>query len=58
MDTEIKEVCLVEAEALAAVVEMHLQSPREFSLGSDGLQRIFANPQGIITKQFILDFFG
>jgi len=58
MDTEIKEVCLVEAEALATIVEIYLQSPRDFSLGSDGLQRIFANPQGVITKLFVLDFFG
>ena len=57
MGTEVKEVCLVEAEALVAVVEIYLQNPRDFSLGSDGLQRVFANPQGVITKQVILDLF-
>ena len=42
METDVNEVCLVEAEALVAIVEAKLRSPREVSLGPDGLQRLFS----------------
>lgn len=58
MDTEVKEVCLLEAEALVAIVEYYLTNPRELSLGPDGLQRVLVSTQGIINKQVVDDFFG
>jgi len=41
METDVSEVCLVEADALVAMVEARMRSPREVSLGPDGLQRLF-----------------
>ena len=41
METDVNEVCLVEADALVAMVEARMRSPREVSLGPDGLQRLF-----------------
>lgn len=42
METDVNEVCLVEADALIAMVEARMRSPREVSLGPDGLQRLFS----------------
>lgn len=42
METDVNEVCLVEADALVAMVEAKMRSPREVSLGPDGLQRLFS----------------
>jgi hypothetical protein len=42
METDVNEVCLVEADALVAIVDAKLRSPREVSLGPDGLQRLFS----------------
>jgi hypothetical protein len=42
METDVNEVCLVEADALIAMVEAKMRSPREVSLGPDGLQRLFS----------------
>ena len=42
METDVNEVCLVEADALVAMVEARMRSPREVSLGPDGLQRLFS----------------
>lgn len=58
MTTDVKEVCLMEAEALLAIVEAYLKNPHDLSLGPDGLQKIFASPQGIITKLTIDEFLG
>lgn len=55
METEVKEVCLLEADALIAVVETYLKKPRDFSFGPDGLQQLFANPPGVITRQTVID---
>jgi len=41
METDVNEVCLVEADALVAMVEARMRAPREVSLGPDGLQRLF-----------------
>ena len=35
METDVNEVCLVEADALIAMVEARMRSPREVSLGPD-----------------------
>ncbi len=42
METDVNEVCLVEADALVVMVEAKMRSPREVSLGPDGLQRLFS----------------
>lgn len=42
METDVNEVCLVEADALVTMVEAKMRSPREVSLGPDGLQRLFS----------------
>ena len=57
METGINEVCLIEAEALVALVELKLRDPRELSLGSDGLQQIFST-SGIISLARIDEIFG
>jgi hypothetical protein len=41
METGVNEVCLVEADALVAMVEVRVRSPREVSSGPDDLQRLF-----------------
>lgn len=48
METDVNEVCLVEVDALVAMVEARMRSPREVSLGPDGLQRLFS-VSGILT---------
>lgn len=52
MDTDINEVCLVEAEALVVMVDAKLRDPRQFSLGPDGIQRLFCQ-SGILTAQAV-----
>jgi len=52
METEISEVCLVQAEALVAMVEAKLRAPLEITLGPDGLQRIFC-VGGVITADSV-----
>ena len=41
METDISEVVLLEAEALVAIVEAKLRAPRQLTLASDGIQRLF-----------------
>ncbi|MGA3306298.1 MAG: hypothetical protein ABSC26_09880 [Stellaceae bacterium] len=48
MDTEIKEVCLLEATALVAMVDQKLRAPWNFTLGPEGIQQIFSSG-GIVT---------
>lgn len=50
METDVSEVCLVEADALVEMVDARLRSPLEVTLGPDGLQRLFA-VSGIITRE-------
>jgi hypothetical protein len=52
METDVSEVCLVEADALVEMVDIRLRSPLEVTLGPDGLQRLFA-VSGIITRQHV-----
>lgn len=55
MDTDVNEVCLVEAEALVEMVDAKLRSPLQVSLGSDGLQQLFAT-SGILTAENVKEF--
>lgn len=43
METDVNEVCLIEAASLVAMVDAKLRAPLELSLGADGLQRLFAD---------------
>jgi hypothetical protein len=52
METDVSEVCLVEADALVEMVDARLRSPLDVTLGPDGLQRLFA-VSGIITRQHV-----
>jgi hypothetical protein len=54
METDVSEVCLVEADALVEMVDARLRSPLDVTLGPDGLQRIFA-VSGIVTRQHVRD---
>jgi hypothetical protein len=50
METDISEVCLLEADALVAMVDAKLRNPLQVDLGPDGIQRLFNNG-GIITVE-------
>jgi len=52
MDTDVSEVCLIEAEALVAMVDANLRDPQVTSLGPDGLQRLFS-ASGVITADLV-----
>jgi len=56
METDVNEVCLVEAEALVTMVDLKLRAPSQISLGVDGLQRLFSI-SGIITAQKVQEEF-
>jgi hypothetical protein len=57
METDVSEVCLIEANALLAVVEAKLRDPRGLSLGPDGLQRLFAD-SGILNAETVTELLG
>jgi hypothetical protein len=48
METDVSEVCLIEAEALVAIVDAKLHDPHQVTLGPDGVQRLFAS-SGVLT---------
>ena len=52
METDVNEVCLVEVESLVAMVEVRMRSPREVSLGPDGLQRLFS-VSGVLSADVV-----
>jgi hypothetical protein len=52
METDVNEVCLVEADALVAMVDAKMRFPHEISLGPDGLQRYFS-VSGILSAELI-----
>ncbi|WP_415517693.1 MAG: hypothetical protein ACEB74_08675 [Desulfovibrio aminophilus] len=52
METHVNEVCLVQADALVAMVEAKLRDPRQVDLGSSGLQRLFCL-SGILTGDMV-----
>ena len=53
MDTDVSEVCLVEADALVAMVDAKLRDPHTISLGPDGIQRLFST-SGVLTANSVL----
>ncbi|MEX2198415.1 MAG: hypothetical protein WD886_06355 [Burkholderiales bacterium] len=53
METNVDEVCLVEAAALVAIVDQKLRAPLSVNLGSDGIQRLFSS-SGRITASDVL----
>jgi hypothetical protein len=56
METEISEVCLLEAAALVEMVNLKLRDP-QVTLGPDGLQRLFGRG-GIITQEAVTQSLG
>jgi hypothetical protein len=50
METDVSEVCLVEASALVAMVDRKLRDPSEVTLGPDGLQRLFSE-SGVLSAE-------
>jgi len=54
METNVNEVCLLEAAALVAIVDQKLRAPLSVSLGPDGIQRLFSS-SGIITAADVLE---
>jgi hypothetical protein len=57
METDVNEVCLVEAPALVAMVDQKLRSPLDVTLGPDGIQQIFS-ASGIVTASDVLESLG
>jgi hypothetical protein len=53
METEVSEVCLVEAAALVAMVEAKLRNPLQVTLGPDGIQRLFSS-SGTVTAEDVM----
>jgi hypothetical protein len=53
METDISEVCLLEAAALVRMVDARLRAPLEVRLGADGLQRLFSTSR-IITEEIVM----
>lgn len=56
MDTDVREILLVEVEALVALVDTKLRDPA-LTLGPDGIQRLFAN-SGILSEADVKEFSG
>lgn len=52
METDVNEVCLVETDALVAMVDAKMRHPHEVSLGPDGLQRFFS-VSGVLSAELI-----
>jgi hypothetical protein len=52
METDVNEVCLVEVEALVAMVDAKLRDPRQVTLGPDGLQRLFSD-SGVLSEETV-----
>lgn len=48
----MNEVCLVEADALVAMVDARMRHPQDVSLGPDGLQRLFSG-SGVLSAESI-----
>ena len=56
MDTDIREILLVEASALVALLEAKLRDPL-LTLGPEGIQRLLAN-SGILSEADVREFQG
>lgn len=57
METDTSEVCLIEADALVAMVDTKLRDPHQVPLGPDGLQRLFA-VSGVMTVDDVRETLG
>ena len=57
METDVNEVCLVEAEAIVAMVDAKMRSPQLVSLGPDGLQPLFAT-SGVLSGDTVRENFA
>lgn len=57
METDVNEVCLMEAEALVAMVDAKLRDPLQLTLGPDGLQRLFST-SGVLTSDNVREILG
>jgi hypothetical protein len=57
METNVNEVCLLEADALVSIVDQKLRAPLEISLGPDGIQRLFSS-SGIINAIRVAEALG
>jgi hypothetical protein len=57
METEISDVCLLEAAALVAMVDAKLRNPLQVTLGPDGIQRLFSS-SGIVALKDVKQNFG
>ena len=57
METDVNEVCLIEAEALVAMVDIKMRDPLGVSLGPDGLQRLFTS-SGILSADSVQEVMG
>ncbi len=52
METDVNEVCLIEADALVAMVDAKLRDPSQVTLGPDGLQRLLCR-SGTLTADIV-----
>lgn len=52
METDVNEVCLVEADALVVMVDAKMRAPNQVTLGPDGLQRLFS-VSGILSAKAV-----
>ncbi len=57
METDVNEVCLVQADALVAMVDAKMRSPREIGLGPDSLQRLFT-VGGVVSADLVRETLG
>ena len=57
METDVSEVCLLEAKALVAMVDAKLRAPLDVTLGPDGLQRVFSS-SGVICANAVREILG
>lgn len=57
MDTDVNEVCLIEASAMVAMVDAALRDPQQITLGPDGLQRLFS-ASGVISADLVKEMLG
>ena len=55
METDVSEVCLMEAGALVAMVDAKLRAPLEVTLGPDGLQRLFT-VSGVLSGENVRQY--
>ncbi|WP_124835734.1 hypothetical protein [Burkholderia sp. Bp9031] len=57
METDISEVCLVEADAFVTMIDAKLRDPNLLTLGPDGMQRLFCK-SGLLTSEDVREELG